>query len=1458
MATPEHNTERARQKLEADVEVQGPQTEVQQAPLTQILQSTLGNSVVGSALSGDDLDGLGPEVAGGLTASAASLQELSELMDTATSGPSSALPHRTQIEAAWGRPLQIRVYTGPIVDQALAKMGAEGAARDDSIALKGGVSLLTVAHEVAHALQALGHGSAGNAEEGAESFASQVAAGQPATLTGTLTPGQVALKSYADQAAELFDDAIEAGGEMVDGALEAGTELGEDALIELIRAASPVIGELMDDGPEGLLEDVLTSGLDSFFADLCGGMTPEELFGEFGDTLTALTLAFQGDHEACAYLGTRLEGLNTFIEGFFASEEFGKLEATIQAIADKFEGLRNLVLAPLFDEVMAKMGERFGQVRAVAEAVLGAAATVQSLGEAAWAWVVDHFGLEVGTGEGFAAWFMDKAREVWDKLAEQLEPLKGPLTLIGAILAAASPFGVIVLIKEGLVPLMSAIGWLIAHADDPNLIENAREELGDTWLPTVLEGLEFLEKQLGNSVDPILAYFSELQGAVQGLTSALSGVASGLTGFVTAIAGTVTGIVSWVSSTWAALTAAVSGFTSDAFEMLRPILSVLGSLALFGAGFPLTSLAVVIGTGWPYLCPCLRVQILRVCLNTAIAAIESVELPGVLGSLQNVIKAFYEGLEARLVTDEAGVLVAFDNLAMIISGANPEFIVGFIGGLCVGVVEGILDPLLLIWDILSITAQIQYWAMCMAAGNVAAGLTAAMEIGEQALIDMTEDAQANLTPELMERFAELAQRLAPISAAIEANFQPAIDALMSGQSMTWEQLQGHFGTLWGAIESGLASQADALANGIIDGLQDPSGVSSTAGYALGWIIGTIVVEVVAVVCSFGILEAILGSSKAARLVIDVIEASEKALGAVFELLGKFADDVLDMIGKLATALGDAAKGALGEILELARRGFDEIKRFIDETIGLLFRKGDDVAEEVGEEVVEEVFEHGDDLVEAGDDLARHADDVRRPRKGKDGEDIDGDDPDGKRKDGDEDDTDEKRAARQAAQGAWGHLRSYAAKDLRTASEMKAKLVGEDRRVLGAAITYDLETSGSTWSVEAEASGDVEDLAAKRSAGSGWISRDGASEYFGDDSAESTSEAVADDVLEELEDSWQTLCDTVEGDEAADLQADGDRLAAAFDSRLTYERLEIQVDVGTPDFEEAEVRVEVAVAPSSTEVSRTLRGEGGEFEEMSVYFDMDGHGHTLYIYEGADGDAAVDMASRRAEYRAALYDAGRQAESMVSETEGADLAQWESILDYIDDLQRRLETFDAGIGTQLTEAKYGDDGVRKSMHRWMDDIAGTLRDVGAKYGIKSLSEVAAEGKWVIGSTLRQDFRDIRTFFYDRGRYSSGARRKKEHYVTEHTNPANPNEWLCPCCNRYVAKASERGEPTVEHVVDVTTHWNDRGRSCENPERVKWFSATDNHKTFCRSCNSKQPKGRFIHEVGPNFKGPDGLR
>lgn len=1007
----------------------------------------------------------------------------------------------------------------------------------------------------------------------------------PSLWTGSFDEGAELLSVGTDLADSAFaagsafaESVVEGGTELFEGIWEAGADLGEEALLGIVQSVSPLLADLVVNGPDRTLSVAMEEGLDGFFQQLCG-MEPEALLEEVGGTLGDLATALEGREDPCAFLGERLGGLDAFVTEFLKSDAFENIQAFLDSFDQQTETLNRLLLAPMFDAVLNHLGERFSRVRALVGAASEAAGAVQAVSSAAWQWLLDALGLGA-EGEGLGAWLMEKARAVWGRLADELEPLKAPIELLRGVLLAASPFGVVLLAKEGLGPLLEAARWLMAHADDPNLVQNAREELGETWLPALLSGLELLEKHLASSVQPILGYLSQLKSGLEAVAGAITGVASRLTAYVRSIAGAVVNIIDWTSTTWASVTGAIAGFAGQAIEALKPVLSVLGSLGLFVVGFPATSALVVAGRAWPYLCPCLRKQILEVMLNVAITALHTVELPGAMGAFQGVVVAFFEGLRGRLESDEASVLVAMDNLALVLSGGSPEFLVGFVGGLVVGVLEGLFDPLLMVWDVLSVVGQIQYWALCMATGDTASGLDAAHAIGDDAIISLTEDARQALTPELMQRFAELADRLAPIGASLESRFMPAVEALLSGEGVTWETLQEHLGTLGDMILEGLETQAAGLANSLIDVLQDPKGMVGSTGYGLGWLAGSALVHLVATVCSFGTLEAVLGTSKVARSLLKALDMSKAAIGKAGAVLGQYADEALALVKQLGQTLGGMAKGVLGELLELAAQGFDEVARFVDDVLGLLFRRGsrrNKVDKNTGDMVSPTSSRdagHGQNPTPAGtrSDPANARGNSTRNEQNTDRKEQ----------------TNEHRAARAAAKRAWADLRAQTEQDLVSEVELRGRLSTAARTVQGATIRYGLIVDRAAWCVEAVAHGDPSDPSARERAGRGWVARHGASTWLGATSAVEGNRRQTGKVLDALEVEWDDLCASVEGDEDRELQAFANALARDCDGSLEYPTLDLTVDVKKPEFTDKPSVVVVAeVSPNTTTESRTL-------------------------------------------------------------------------------------------------------------------------------------------------------------------------------------------------------------------------------------------------------------------------------
>lgn len=64
-----------------------------------------------------------------------------------------------------------------------------------------------------------------------------------------------------------------------------------------------------------------------------------------------------------------------------------------------------------------------------------------------------------------------------------------------------------------------------------------------------------------------------------------------------------------------------------------------------------------------------------------------------------------------------------------------------------------------------------------------------------------------------------------------------------------------------------------------------------------------------------------------------------------------------------------------------------------------------------------------------------------------------------------------------------------------------------------------------------------------------------------------------------------------------------------------------------------------------------------------------------------------------------------------------------------------------------------------------------------------------------------------------------------------------------------------ESEIDHIIDVTQHWNEQGHNMTQEQRNEWYDNPAHLRVLCLSCNSHKAKGLYIRKVGPNFRGPN---
>jgi hypothetical protein len=122
--------------------------------------------------------------------------------------------------------------------------------------------------------------------------------------------------------------------------------------------------------------------------------------------------------------------------------------------------------------------------------------------------------------------------------------------------------------------------------------------------------------------------------------------------------------------------------------------------------------------------------------------------------------------------------------------------------------------------------------------------------------------------------------------------------------------------------------------------------------------------------------------------------------------------------------------------------------------------------------------------------------------------------------------------------------------------------------------------------------------------------------------------------------------------------------------------------------------------------------------------------------------------------------------------------------------------------------------------------------------------------------------IRDTFYKKNFRAASMTTVRNRANSGQVNPANEPLYRCgggggPNHLPLVTQAQYE----IDHVVDVTVHWNDgdspwpMGRATAQDARNDWYDDATHLAVLCGSCNASKRKGRYLKRVEIGFRGPN---
>jgi hypothetical protein len=429
------------------------------------------------------------------------------------------------------------------------------------------------------------------------------------------------------------------GGRVVRG-IERGVEWIEEHVEEWLEEHAPTLMLFLRKGPVEVIRSRIEEGLEGSIGGVLGQVQRNGLFG------TLKSLASEGLHVITAMADSLVAdactGMRKLVEGIIAFQRWTQstiwagLTAAASAVSSIFGFIWNDLIVPGWNGLKKAAGAVADWVSARAQEFWNFIKPAVDLGARIWnrikQFIAKWTGIAWDTGASILDWIKEKAKAAWDKVKATIEPILGPLKVIGAVLLLLSPVGPIAAVAAAGYGLFQAAKWLYQNWDHLNIVVKAREVLHNTIIPAIHSAVAAVKSAAKTVVDWLGRQAAALRDALTRLAEAL-GVFTFLKlvkNAVEWIKAKVVEFADWAISKLAPVAAKIGAILDKIWNFIQPIAVIVAKLMIVVSTpllWPLYIGAVV----WMMLPDCIKPPIIDYLMDLMIAAIRAIPNWGMFG-----------------------------------------------------------------------------------------------------------------------------------------------------------------------------------------------------------------------------------------------------------------------------------------------------------------------------------------------------------------------------------------------------------------------------------------------------------------------------------------------------------------------------------------------------------------------------------------------------------------------------------------------------------------------------------------------------------------------------------------------------------------------------------------------------------------------------------------------------------
>ncbi len=858
---------------------------------------------------------------------------------------------------------------------------------------RGGQQLL--AHELTHVVQ---QGHASSIQQKSE------------TSTPTIQKEEDSLAGQAWNAlasgASWVGEQVSSGVETVSDAASSVVNLGRSALASVVEPFSPTLAAFIRRGAfavlkekvEGLAERWLGSLRDRF--DIQGAV--EGMRNWLGGSIDSVSAAVEGDDASCSAFSRMVDTVKNFVFEVLDHPFLQQMRAGISRANDVFADV-----AAMFVQAQIQQLEFiWGGVQSLGRILSNGFQRVREGVSWAWDQIAELLGITSEDQEGVLEWVKSIAQRAWENIKTQIVPAAIEAFMqTGRLLYRISGLKAAFEFIDSAERFGRILSWLWENRDNPNIVADANRnpDIKNTIIPTLLEEAGQFKADVQQQLTVFGHWAEALANSLLSLLGQVMGVPLLRTArwMVEKLKSGIEVVRNWASENVAKIKKKISKFVEKLSRYLRPVLSVMAWIAI---GFSVPGslpvvVAALLGAGiWTVLPDCYKGPVIDLVLDIAIRALElSPDVP-MFGPLWSLFKpgvlGFLREIKGRETEEKIAVVQRVVEMFVF---AGLDFILGFVWGLLKGLVGGIIDPFILLYYIGKGLFSLVRWvsnlsnrffgdgrqlqsmtsesgappAQQQAAPAVPEGcepesvpaLDASVPEGSGGL-ENVPDSEIPVNHAAGERLRGMGRELAGPAQIIQENISQAFEEYFQHrQGMDYEGLRARFGSWWGEAQSAIEEKGGSIARCMVGTMLSPNArqigasMAFTVGEIIGWISGTIIIEVVLFLISAGIVTVSKAILKPLVWIAKFIDKIGDLFMVVFKVLKPLAAMFARLMPRLTRLIGGAARGAMAKVVNAFGSIGRIIARLADDIPGFaLTRAGREFVETAAERAAREAAE----------------------------------------------------------------------------------------------------------------------------------------------------------------------------------------------------------------------------------------------------------------------------------------------------------------------------------------------------------------------------------------------------------------------------------------------------------------------------------------------------------------------